>query len=333
MPPNQSAAAGAKLSAPAAALIRGVGDAIAPRGKGQGRVCVMNYHRVLRHADPLLESEPDVDTFRWQMRLLKECFNVIPLHDAVMAVRDQRIAPRTVCITFDDGYRAVHDLALPVLKEFGLPATVFVTSGYVGESHMWNDRIIEAVESIPSGELNLQAFGLGVYSLRTLDDRKIAVARLTASTKYMPPHARDELIDHLEKMVGDNLAHGLMLNRQMVVNLAREGIEIGAHTISHPILTSLDDAEARREIVDGKLQLEEMTGKPVRLFAYPNGKVGMDFDERHARMVREAGFDAAFTTEVGSVNSTQDKYQLPRSRPWDTTPFRFGLRLLRWLAR
>ena len=145
--------AGARLSAPAAALIRTAGDAIAPRGKGKGRICVVNYHRVLRHADPLLESEPDVDTFRWHMRLLKECFNVIPLHDAVMAVRDQRIAPRTVCITFDDGYRGVHDLALPVLKEFHLPATVFVTSGYVGESHMWNDRIIEAVESIPSGEM------------------------------------------------------------------------------------------------------------------------------------------------------------------------------------
>lgn len=325
--------AGSPLSATSAALIRIAGDAIAPRGKGKGRICVVNYHRVLRHADPLLESEPDIDTFRWQMRLLKECFNVIPLHDAVMAVRDQRIAPRTVCVTFDDGYRSVHDLALPVLKEFGLPATVFVTSGYVGENHMWNDRIIEAVESIPSGELNLEAFGLGVYSLRTLDDRKAAVTRVTESSKYLPPHARDELIERLEKMVGDNLAHGLMLDRQMVVNLAREGIEIGAHTVSHPILTSLSDEEARREIVVGKQQLEEITGKPVRLFAYPNGKVGMDFDERHAHMVREAGFDAAFTTAIGSITSTQDKFQLPRSRPWDMTPFRFGLRLLRWLAR
>jgi peptidoglycan/xylan/chitin deacetylase (PgdA/CDA1 family) len=324
---------GVRLSAPAAALIRTVGDAIAPRGKGKGRVCVVNYHRVLRHADPLLESEPDVDTFRWQMRLLKECFNVIPLHEAVMAVASERIAPRTVCITFDDGYRSVHDLALPVLKEFGLPATVFVTSGYVGENHMWNDRIIEAVESIPNGELNLEAFGLGVYALHNLDERKAAVARLTESSKYLPPAARDQLIDRLEKMVGDKLAHGLMLDRQMVVNLAREGVEIGAHTITHPILTSLDDAEARREIVVGKQQLEEMTGKPVRLFAYPNGKVGMDFDERHARMVKEAGFDAAFTTAVGSITSAQDKFQLPRSRPWDTTPFRFGLRLLRWLSR
>ncbi len=313
-------------------LIRTLGNTIAPHGAGDGRVCIVNYHRILEAKDPLLESEPDVATFRWQMRLLAECFNVIPLYDAVQLIGTGRMPPRAVCITFDDGYRSVHDLALPILQHFKLPATVFVTSGFVGGDNMWNDRIIEAVQNLPAGRLDLSELGLGTYSLASLDDRKLTVGRLTEASKYLPPQARFDLIKRLELMVGDHLDHGLMLTPEMVVNLDRAGIEIGAHTISHPILTSLDDASSRMEIEGGKKELEDIIGKPVRMFAYPNGKVGKDFDERHTRMARDAGFAAAFTTRVGAVTSSQDRFQLPRSRPWDKSPFMFGVRLLRWLA-
>lgn len=313
-------------------FLRLVGNAIAPRGKGDGRLCVINYHRILETAQPFLESEPDLATFRWHMRLLAESFNVMPLHDALLALADQRMPPRAVSITFDDGYRSVHDLALPVLKEFGLPATVFVTSGYIGENNMWNDRIIEAVQSLPTAELDLAQFGLGTYSLQDLDARKATVGELTEASKYLPPRVRLDLVEMLELLVGDGLAHGLMLTREMVASLAQQGIEIGGHTVSHPILTRLDDETCRYEIAGGKQQLEAITGKPVRLFAYPNGKVGMDFNERHAQMAKEAGFSAAFTTATGAVTSKQDRFQLPRARPWDATPFLFGVRLLRWLA-
>lgn len=324
--------ASSKPSFLTARFIRLVGDAIAPRGVGDGRLCVINYHRILASGQPFLESEPDLATFRWHMALLAECFNVLPLHDAILALAEQRMPPRAVSITFDDGYRSVHDLALPVLKEFGLPATVFVTSGYIGEKNMWNDRIIEAVQSLPAGDLDLSQFGLGSYPLQDMEARKLTASKLTEASKYLPPRSRLDLIEMLERLVGDGLAHGLMLTREMVATLAREGIEIGGHTISHPILTRLDDDASRHEIAGGKEQLEAITGKPVRLFAYPNGKVGMDFNERHAQMAKDAGFIAAFTTAPGSVNSKQDRYQLPRARPWDHSPFMFGLRLLRWLA-
>lgn len=320
------------LNAVQQTLIRVVGNVFARRGAGQGRLCVVNYHRILEAKDPLLESEPDVATFRWQMSVLAKCFNVLPLSEAIELLGSGRMPPRAVCITFDDGYRSVHDLALPILKEFKLPATVFVTSGYVGGGNMWNDRIIEAVQSLPDGQLDLSELGLGAYSLASLGDRKLTVGKLTEASKYLPPKARLDLIKRLELLVGDDLDHGLMLTPEMVVNLDRAGIEIGGHTISHPILTSLEDDSSRLEIEGGKKELEAIIGKPVRLFAYPNGKVGKDFDERHTRMAREAGFAAAFTTSVGAVTGAQDRFQLPRSRPWDKTPFLFALRLLRWLA-
>lgn len=313
-------------------LIRLLGDAIASQVAGGARLCVINYHRILEAADPLLESEPDVATFRWQMELLASCFNVLPLYDAVQLLRVGRIPPRAVCITFDDGYRSVHELALPILQEFGFPATVFVTSAYVSGGNMWNDRIIEAAQRLGSGQLDLSDLGLGAFSLASPGERQQSVTRLTEVSKYLPPQARRDLIVRLEQLVGGQPGADLMLNAEMVADLDRAGVEIGAHTISHPILTSLDDDSARLEITGGKQELEEILGKPVRLFAYPNGKVGKDFDQRHVGMAREAGYAAAFTTAVGAATGRHDLFQLPRSRPWDRTPSMFALRLLRWLA-
>ncbi len=314
-------------------FIRSLGDAIAPRGIGEGRICIVNYHRILESLDPLLDSEPDVVEFRWQMELLAECFNVMPLHDALHALGTQSMPPRTVCITFDDGYRSTHDLALPILKELNLPATVFVTSGYIGEGNMWNDKILEAVRRLPSDQLDLRETGLGIHALQTIDERKHTIQKLTQDAKYLPPKERLDLTVRLEELAGEVFDHGLMLTREMVCTMAEQNIEIGAHTITHPILTSLDDNSARHEIEGGKLQLEAITGRPVRLFAYPNGKAGMDFDERHVVMAKEAGFAAAFTTAFGAATNENDRYQIPRCRPWDATPFFYGLRLLRWLAR
>jgi peptidoglycan/xylan/chitin deacetylase (PgdA/CDA1 family) len=315
-----------------AAALRTAGNAIALLSSRRS-LAVVNYHRVLAQPDPLLESEPDLVAFRWQMALLAECFNVMPLYDALRALDAGKLPPRTVCITFDDGYRSVHDLALPILREFKLPATVFVTSGYVGDDagNMWNDRIIHVVQSLPAALLDLSDLGLGCYSLSSVEARRLSAARLTEAGKYMPPAAREALVQRLEQM-GGLKDDALMLTPAMLVALDSNNVEIGAHTVSHPILTSLDDESARFEITAGKTQLEHLIGKPVRLFAYPNGKVGKDFDARHVEMVRQAGFTAAFTTAVGAITGDQDRFQLPRSRPWDRIPFHFGLRLLSWMA-
>ena len=314
-------------------LIRKIGDCIAPAGLGEGKVCIVNYHRILESPDPLLKSEPDIETFRWQMKVLAECFNVIPLNQAIHTLQHGSMPPRSVCITFDDGYRSIHDLALPVLKEFNLPATVFVTTGYIDDTNMWNDRILGAVRRLPKGKLDLEDAGLGSHDIQSIEDRVHVVHQLTENAKYLAPEKRLELTRKLEQLAGEVREPGLMLTREMIRTLAREGIEIGAHTVSHPILTRLDDSTAYTEIAEGKQQLEDLIGKPVPLFAYPNGKAGMDFDERHVAMAKQAGFAAAFTTTTGAASRTQDQFQYPRSRPWDSTPFFYALRLLRWLAR
>jgi peptidoglycan/xylan/chitin deacetylase (PgdA/CDA1 family) len=252
--------------------------------------------------------------------------------------------PRAVCITFDDGYRSTYDLALPILKELSLPATVFTTTAHMDGGNMWNDRIIEAVRLLPNGPLDLREVGLDLRPIVDARNRMEIAAKLNDYAKYLLPYERTNVIDTLEKLAAalaekltGELAEkpvtpNLMLNREMIASLAQNGMEIGGHTVTHPILSKLDDESALSEILENKRVLERIIGRSLRLFAYPNGKVGVDYDERHVRMVEQAGYTAAFTTAIGSASRFNDIYQMPRSRPWDATPFMFGLRLLRWLA-
>ncbi len=321
-----------ELSPLARRLVTGAGDLIGAVTSGNRRLCILNYHRVLETADPLVTDEPDLVGFRWQMQLLAQCFNVLPLSEAMSALAAGTLPPRAVCITFDDGYRSTHDVALPILVEFGLPATVFVSSGFLNRGTMWNDQILETLRSLPDATGDLSEFGLPDQSLGTVAERKLAIDRLTQHAKYLPPQRRHDFIVKLVQLAGDGLRDELMLTRDMVCNLMRNRVEIGAHTVTHPILALLEDEHARQEIEQSKHQLEEVTGEPIRLFAYPNGKVGLDFDHRHVAIAREAGFAAAFTTGFGATTSRHDPFQIPRGRPWDKTPLMYALRLLRWLA-
>ena len=316
-----------------ASLIRGFGDAVAPRKPGAGRLCVLNYQRIMAGPDPLLDGEPDAAAFDWQMQLLKQCFNVLPLHEAVQMLATERMPSRAVAISFDDGYRSIHDLALPILVKHGLPATVFVTTGHmVDDGSMWNDMILEAMRRLPPVPLDLRMLGLQAYPMGSAAERKQAAGILTERCKYMTPPERTRFTDHLQNLAGGSLRQDLMLTADMLRTLTRNQVEIGGHTVNHPILTRLEDDVAQREIAENKAQLEHIIGQPLRLFAYPNGKRPLDYDERHVAMVAQAGYAAAFTTVGRAATAAYSPFEIPRRRPWDTTPLLFAVRLLRWLA-
>lgn len=312
-------------------LIRAIGNFVTARDKGNGRICIINYHRVLEETDPLFEGEPDASVFRWQMEVLASCFNVLSIEAAVAALEERRVPPMAVCITFDDGYRNIHDVALPILSELGLPATVFVTTGTMDGGTMWNDTIAEAIRRLSTKTLDLRDIGLGIHSMAGIEDKRRVIDRLVKHAKYLTPEGRASITVKLESLINGPLPD-MMLDRQMIRHLAGQGIEIGGHTVSHPILTMVEDEQASEEIRRGKSDLEAITGKAVRFFAYPNGKPKIDFNDRHVKMVKDAGYVAAFTTVLGPATASHDRFHLPRSRPWDTTPFLFTSRLLAWLA-
>jgi peptidoglycan/xylan/chitin deacetylase (PgdA/CDA1 family) len=124
------------------------------------------------------------------------------------------------------------------------------------------------------------------------------------------------------------LPDNLMMTSDQVRMLHASGMEIGGHTVNHPILASTEDSAASAEIANGKEMLEGIIRGPVRFFAYPNGKPVRDYLPHHPGMVKRLGFDAAVSTAHGAVRAGSDVYQLPRFTPWDRGGrLRFALRM------
>ena len=316
-----------RLSLPVRVGLRAAARLLAPAGR-RSRLLVLIYHRVLARPDPLLSDEPDVERFAAQMDLLASLFNVLPMSEAVQRLKTDSLPARAVCITFDDGYANNIEVAAPVLAARGLPATVFVSTGFVGGGRMWNDTIIETVRAAPT-ELDLSRFGLGVYVLTDAQARRNAVDSIIAALKYLQPVERLHRVEEIAAHLGCELPRDLMMSESQLQALQSRGIEVGAHTVNHPVLTSLGDEESRAEILSSKRRLEEITGASVATFAYPNGRPRRDYEPRHVRLARECGFAAAVSTAWGAASADSDLFQIPRIAPWDRTATRFAVRMLK----
>lgn len=298
------------------------------RADGGGKLILLMYHRVLSAKDPLLPSVPDAAQFDWQMALLHRAFRVLPLTEAVRLMRTDGLPSRAVCVTFDDGYADNYQIAFPILKRWGISATFFVATGFLDGGRMWNDSVIETVRRWQGGMMDLTDLGLTSYPVATPAERRATVEAILSQWKYLSFGDRDDQVMRLAELCGAELPRDLMMTSAQVAELHREGMEIGAHTITHPILTRIDNGRAAREIVQSKTDLEAVVGAPVRTFAYPNGNPRKDYERCHVDMVRDAGFEAAVSTAWGCAKPDRDRLQLPRIWPWDRTPFRYGLRML-----
>ncbi|WP_018175033.1 MULTISPECIES: polysaccharide deacetylase family protein [unclassified Thioalkalivibrio] len=304
---------------------------LSPQGR-RARLTILAYHRVLADPDPLRPEDPVAETFRWQMRLLAREMNPLPLDEAIERLQEGRLPARAVAVTFDDGYADNAEIALPILREEGVPATFFVATGYLNGGCMFNDMLIETVRRIPSMAVDLAPEGLGTRPLESMAQRRATIHALIGALKYRPLAERSRRAEALGARFHIMPPGDLMMTDDQVRELANAGMGIGGHTVLHPILAETDAETAQQEIAEGKAELEALVGRPVRLFAYPNGRPGKDYAPEHVEMVRASGFDAAVSTMAGAAGRDTDPLQLPRFTPWDRTPLRFGLRLARNLA-
>jgi len=297
------------------------------RLSGTPRLSVLGYHRVLPQRDALFPLEPTAAEFEERMRWVKANFEVLPLAEAVRALARRRLPKRALSITFDDGYADNYRIALPILLRLGLPATFFVATGFLDGGCMFNDVVIEALRAAPGPDLDLAELGLGSHPVGSPVERAAAIERILARLKYFEPERRRRVSAEIARRAGSRTPTDLMMTSHEVRALRAAGMEIGAHTVTHPILAEIPLARARHEMETSRAQLEKITGAPVRLFAYPNGSPRRDYYAEHAALARELGFDAAVSTAWGAARSGDDLYQIPRFTPWDRADWRFGLRL------
>lgn len=287
------------------------------------------FHRVPRERDPMSPTEPDAVWFRGLIRMLAANFELISLSEALRRAEADALSGRTVSITFDDGYADNFLVALPILEEFCAPATFFVASGFIDGGRMWNDSIIETVRRLPSGVHEVPDFDAGPVALSDWDSRRAAASAIITAWKHLPPSERQSRVDALAALAA-GLPDDLMMSRQQLRALGQSPCAvIGGHTQTHPILATLDEAQARDEIQGGKRDLEEWLQAEVSLFAYPNGKRGRDYLPAHAGIVQAAGFSAAVATDWGVMTADSDRFAIPRFTPWHTDLGRFAIDLAR----
>lgn len=312
------------------------------KGKALGLVrragpgaAVLLYHRVVDiDNDPqLLAVSPR--RFDEQMRRLAEGFHPISLTRLVSNIRKADVPRNAVAVTFDDGYFDNLTHALPILEAHGIPATVFVATGTIGGARgfYWDklEDLFLTGRDLPqrlSITIDDEACDWTFHenqSSRTdtqwnalspaATQRQSAYLTLCDKLRPLPGDRQQTHIDELCAWAGvgtdARLTHRAMTSEQLRELSDSPVIEIGAHTIDHPILTMLPIEDQQRQIAQSKETLERITGKPVLSFSYPYG-TRSTYTTDTADAVAEAGFTCACSNFQGVVRRATDPYQMPR---------------------
>jgi peptidoglycan/xylan/chitin deacetylase (PgdA/CDA1 family) len=195
----------------------------------------------------------------------------------------------SVCISFDDAWRRTLTEVIPIIRDRNLPVTIFIPTQEVRRGTFWFSHVLRNAAALP------EPFRRDVRQLWRV-----------------PESTRQRMVDHLFEI--SHPAEREVLSVAEIADLANmPQVTIGSHSVNHALMPNCDEEELRKEIHDSKRDLEQWTGRPVRVFSYPNG----DFDERTARVLAAAGYSLAFTAEDRALTLADDPYYIPRSSIMD----------------
>lgn len=289
------------------------------------------YHRVAAAAvDPHgLAVSPA--HFSQHLGYLQKTCHPMSLLDLVDAGERDALPPRAVAVTFDDGYVDNLTEAYPLLQTAQVPAVVFVTSGTVGSPASFFYDELATMLLVRAGlpeELSLDIQGQEhEWRVSTRVEREHAYYAVERLLRSLELSERDSILARIADWAGvereTNSECRPMTPRELVQLTADGLVEVGAHTVTHRILSNLSSRAQQAEIVDSGHQLERIVGKPVVSFAYPWGG-SEHFTSETVEMVQRAGFRAACTTVHGPVESGDDPFRLRRCavRDWDLNTFK-----------
>lgn len=280
-------------------------------GMSEG-VTVLMYHRVLEEREAVEAPIPSivmpVPWFRQHVQWLAANTRVLTVTEALERDSSRsRSGKPLVCLTFDDGYRDNFELAAPILEEHGVRGTFFVTVGHVMDrTPLWYDRAIRLFDHFGGQELRRSVKSSDDSPVPRLGDRREWINWLKDG-----PHAhRLRVLDALQDDadVSADAVDCQLMTIEQVIELATRGHEIGSHTLTHPILTQLDDDELECEIGASRREFASTTGLDIDGFCYPNG----DHDDRIVMAVRQAGYRYACGVQPGRNLQEEDRYRLKR---------------------
>ena len=289
---------------------------------------VLLYHRVAQlDRDPYgLAVRPD--RFAQQCSVLRQRCHVVPLRDAN--------GGRRVAITFDDGYVDNCGAAREILTDAGLPATFFITEARLGQRvEVWWDRlehILLDCEPVPD-HVEVDIGGSRFWGdIRSSAARARVHQALYRRLQRLRPSTIESILTDIEIQLGiernDRQTHRWMTVDELRALSATTGVEVGAHTLTHPFLAALPRDEQWKEIDGSRVHLERLLQTSISSFSYPYG--GHDaFDAVTTQLVREAGYTLACTSTGGLAHGNHYPFLVPRNvvGDWDAATFE------QWLER
>jgi len=291
---------------------------------------ILTFHRVNDDDDPFMPAMA-TRLFAARIEHIARHYTVLTVEELVARLREGRVPRKALALSFDDGYRDNLTHAAPILARCGLPATIFLTTGYVGTPDvLWFDRLALALKK--TRRARVQVPGMAAMELSSVPERLRALQATLRHFKSLPDAGRreglDALVEELEEGQGESPKR-LMLSWEEVGVLRGLGFAVGAHTVSHPILSRLSREEAWREIHGSRIAIERILGIRPRVFAYPNGGPE-DVTPTTVSLVTEAGFECAVTTRRGLNTPTTPLMELRRGGPWERHLPMFAVKLARY---
>jgi len=263
---------------------------------------ILMYHNFCADGE-VLPDHVKASVLRQQFDYLRRHFHVIRLSDLLNQLQSgEPLESHAVALTIDDGRRNCYQYLFPLLREFKIPATFFVVSSFVrGEEWIWTDKIHWLREhanhpgSLASDKID--GFFVKLNQMRP-EDRDLTIEAIAAAMGVRIPKAPPAKYapctwDELREMADSGL------------------VEIGSHTVTHPIFSSITDAESWHELTVSREQIEEGLGGRISSFCFPNGKPG-DYRASQMRQLKDVGYAGAVVTRYGMVGSRSNPYELPR---------------------
>lgn len=280
---------------------------------------VVTFHRIRENSTPLDQFDTcpshSVQNFRYVLEYLAKRFKVIPLGE--MPSNWDQTTPQA-SITFDDGWRDNFELAFPILKKMGLPATIFVTTDKIGSNVAFWQQILgnafrraSLVEGKVVRERLGSLFGLPEKAIYSPDLYRSIVERVKCSEDQI------NLLQAIQKLpdLGHNQSnYRFFLDREEIKTLYANGIDIGSHTNSHALLDSLENNEIEKELVGSKAVLECIIGSSIKTIAYPNGR----HNSTVLSIAATEGYEVGVSTVARRCRPGDSPLLIPRIEPaWD----------------
>lgn len=279
----------------------------------KSQVAILMYHRVCPKSEDWLLEPVNPHSFERDVEYFCHNYEILSLDKLAQYIRSGKSLPKkAVVFTIDDGYKDNYIYAYPIIRKYHIPATIFLSTGYIGGSELfWLDKVRYIIRHTSTGQLNLEE--MGNYLLQSESGRLHAGSVIGERLKKLPDEKRNLVIDNLLSISG--VAIPMALGKEFILSwddvreMADNGVDFGAHSVSHPILTNLPMGQAKWEISQSRKDIGQKLGKEVTAFSYPNG----DFNAEIVRFIKESGFNCAVSVLQHKLISPDDSpYELSR---------------------